>query len=81
MKKERKREKKREKERERERERNREKERNRERKERKRCSGSIIINLHSILKKEKLNILVEMLKISKSGCCCGSIYYNRPSSI
>ena len=31
------------------------------------CSGSIIINLHSILKKKKLNILAEMLKISKSG--------------
>ena len=31
--------------------------------------------------KEKLNILAEILEISKSGCCrCGSIY-NRPSSL
>ena len=46
------------------------KERNREKwreKERKTYPGSIIINLHSILKKEKLNILAEMLEISKSG--------------
>ena len=30
--------------------------------------------------KEKLNILAEMLEISKSGCR-GSIYYNRPPSL
>ena len=31
-------------------------------------------------KKKKLNILAEILKISKSGCR-GSIYYNRPPSL
>ena len=43
-----------------------EREKNREKKkekERKRCPGSIIINLHSIRKKKKLCILAEMLKI------------------
>ena len=39
------------------------KERKRERKERKRCPDSIIIN-----QKDKLTILAEMLKFSKS-CC------------
>ena len=33
----------------------------------KKITGSIIISLHSILKKEKLNILAEILEISKSG--------------
>ena len=28
-----------------------------------------------------IDILAEMLKISKSGCCCGPIYYNRTLSL
>ena len=43
-------------------------------KERNRCPGSIIINLHSICKRLKLelNVLAKILKISQSGCCRGS---------
>ena len=45
-------------------------------KERNRCPGSIIINLHSICKRLKLelNVLAKILKISQSGCCRGSYY-------
>ena len=41
--------------------------------------GSIIINLYSIPKKEKLNIWADMLKIPKSGR--GPLYYNRSLSL
>ena len=63
----------REKERKREKiEKKREKKRGKGRKREKRCPGSIIFNLHQIHRKTTLNILAEMLEISKSGC--GSIY-------
>ena len=59
-------------------ERNREKKRQKRKKkreffskERQLCPGTILFNLHSILKKKKLNILAEMLEISKSACRCG----------
>ena len=38
-------------------------EKKRREKERKKCPGSIIINMHAICKKEKLTILAEMLEI------------------
>ena len=43
----------------------REKKRENREKEREKCPGSTFINLHSIF---KINILAEMLEISKSGC-------------
>ena len=51
-------------------------------KERKREKKMFRVNYYQSAfnsQKEKLNILAEMLKISKSGC--GSIYYNRPPSL
>jgi len=56
------------------------KERNRERKERKgekmREKMSRVYYYPSAFnwQKEKLNILAEMLAISKSGCCCADLY-------
>ena len=61
-------------------EKKREKERNRERKERKgekmREKMSRVYYYPSAFnwQKEKLNILAEMLAISKSGCCCADLY-------
>ena len=51
-----------------------------ERKERKGEKNMFRVNFYQSAfnsQKEKLNILAEMLKISKSGFACGSIY-NRP---
>ena len=60
------------------------KERSRERKERKQEKKVSMVNYYQSAfnsQKEKLYILAEMLEIQKSGCACGSIYYNRPPSL
>ena len=51
-----------------------------ERKERKRCPGSIFINIYAFNpQKKKLNILAEMLKISKKWGCIS--LQTRPPSL
>ena len=59
----------------------REKREKRREKERRTCPGSIIINLHSAInsQKDKLNILAELLKISKSCCLYHHDLYRAPS--
>ena len=64
---------------------NREQERNREKRrelEREKMSRVNYYKSAFNSQKEKLNILADILEISKSGCCrCRSIYYNRPPSL
>ena len=71
-----KREKKGEKEKKRETERNREKKREKGRKRENKREKMSRVNCYQSAfnsQKEKLNILAEMLKISKSGCCCADL--------
>ena len=64
-------------EKEREKERKREKRRENERKREKKMSRVNFYQSALDSQKEKLNILAEMLEISKSGLCCGSIIDHR----